>query len=93
MVGADVANRAVDDQLAVAGDAMAVGTVADMDVAVAVQVTDQPPAGDIAGFDHVVEGSLQVSSGRLVVMGCTDFEPDAARFEVPPGWVRARVAK
>lgn len=85
--------RAVDDQLAVAGDAMAVGTATDIDVSVTVQVRDQPPTDDVAGFDHVVEGSLRVSSGRLVVMGCTDFEPDAARFSVPPGWMRVRVAK
>ena len=85
--------RAVDDQVALGGDAMAVGTVSDMDVLVTVQVLDQPPAIDVADFDHVLEASLQVSSGRLVVMGCTDFEPDAARFDVPAGQVRVRVAK
>ncbi|MEV4708511.1 hypothetical protein [Actinoplanes sp. NPDC049316] len=84
---------AVDDQLAAADDAMAVGTAANMDVSVTVDVRDQPPADDVTGFDHVVEGSLRASSGRVVVMGCTDFEPDAARFSVAPGWVRIRVAK
>lgn len=87
------AGRAVDDQLAVAGDAMAIGTVVNVDVSVKVEIRDQPPADDVADFDHVVEGSLQVSSGRLVVMGCTDFEPEAVRLPVPQGWVRVRVAK
>jgi hypothetical protein len=26
-------------------------------------------------------------------MGCTDYEPEAARFDVPQGWLRLRVAK
>ncbi|BCJ49984.1 hypothetical protein Asp14428_14590 [Actinoplanes sp. NBRC 14428] len=87
------AGRAVDDQLAVAEDAMAVGTVANLDVSVTVEIRDQPPADDFAYFDHVVEGSLRALSGRLVIMGCTDYEPDAARFSVAPAWVRVRVSK
>ncbi|MFV2099359.1 hypothetical protein ACFHW1_28475 [Micromonospora sp. LOL_014] len=83
---------AVADQLAVGSDAMAVGTVANMSVSVKVEVLDDPPVNDWAEFDHVVEGSLHVPSGRLVVMGCTDYEPEAARFSVPE-WARVRVAK
>ncbi|MEV4604885.1 hypothetical protein AB0K15_46990 [Amycolatopsis sp. NPDC049253] len=85
--------EAMADQLAVAGDAVAVGTMANVFVRVAVEVLDEAPADDSTAFDHVVEGSVQVPSGRLVVMGCTDFEPDAARFAVPTGWLRLRVAK
>jgi hypothetical protein len=32
-----------------------------------------------------------VTSGRLVVAGCTDYFPDAARIDVPPGSYRARI--
>lgn len=92
-LGGAWSERALDDQLAVGGDAMAVGTVADVDVLVAVQIRNRPSVDDVADFDHVVEGSLQMHSGRLVVMGCTDFEPDAARFDVPAGCVRVRVSK
>ncbi|MFC0554446.1 hypothetical protein ACFFHJ_26495 [Planotetraspora thailandica] len=80
------------DRLAVADDAIAVGTSVNVTVAVRVEVLDAPPADDFADFDHVVEGSMQVPSGRIVIMGCTDYEPDAARFEVPVGPVRVRVA-
>jgi len=34
-----------------------------------------------------------VSSGRIAVMGCTDYLPDAVRFEVPPGAIRVRAAR
>jgi hypothetical protein len=40
-----------------------------------------------------VEGSIQAPTGRLVVMGCTDYEPDADRFAVPPGPLRLRVSR
>jgi hypothetical protein len=84
---------AVLDQLAVATDAMAVGTTVNVNVAVTVSVLAAAPPDDSVEFDHVVEGSLYVPSGRLVVMGCTDFAPEAARFEVPAGPLRVRAAR
>ncbi|MGI5490976.1 hypothetical protein [Microtetraspora malaysiensis] len=80
------------DRLAVANDAIAVGTSVNVTVAVRVEVLDAPPADDLADFDHVAEGSMQVPSGRIVIMGCTDYEPDATRFRVPAGPIRVRVA-
>ncbi|TDC82500.1 hypothetical protein E1193_11675 [Micromonospora sp. KC606] len=85
--------EAVRDRLAVATDAMAVGTSVNVNVAVALQVLKAAPEDDSAEFDHVVEGSLHVTSGRLVVMGCTDYEPEAARFGVAAGPVRVRAAR
>lgn len=84
---------AVADQLAIARDAVAVGTVVNMFVEVAVEVLDRAPTPDSTDFDHVVEGSVKVRSGRLVVMGCSDYEPDAVRFGVPVGWLRMRVSR
>jgi hypothetical protein len=80
-------------QLAVDGDAMAVSTVVNVFVDVTVTVLPGQPSDDSTRFDHMVEGSLRTVSGRLVIMGCTDYEPDAARFAVPAGWLRVRVAK
>lgn len=86
-------DEAVLDHLAVAADAMAVGTTVNVNVAVTLEVLEAAPEDDSAEFDHVVEGSLQVPSGRLVVMGCTDYEPEAARFVVAAGPVRVRAAR
>ncbi len=79
--------------LATAGDALAVGTTVNVDVSVFVQSLDRPSADDVASYDHVVEGSVYVPSGRLVVMGCTDYEPEAHRFDVPAGWIRVRASR
>jgi hypothetical protein len=85
--------QTVKDGLAVGRDAAAVGTAVNVFVQVSVEALGSPPASDEAGFDHVVEASLKCGSGRLVVMGCTDYEPDAARFEVTPGWLRLRASR
>jgi hypothetical protein len=44
-------------------------------------------------FVQVSVEALGSPSGRLVVIGCTDYEPDAARFEVTPGWLRLRASR
>jgi hypothetical protein len=86
-------DQAVADHLAVAQDALGIGTAVNVNVSVTVVVLPQEPSDDSLQFDHVVEASLDVSLGRLTVLGCTDYAPEAAMFEVPPGWNRVRVAR
>ncbi|MEU0617871.1 hypothetical protein [Streptomyces albogriseolus] len=85
--------QAVVDHRAIAHDALGIGTAVNDNVSVTVAVLPQEPVDDSAEFDHVVEASLSVSLGRLTVLGCTDYAPDAAVFEVPPGWNRVRVSR
>ena len=84
---------AVLDGLAAAEDLLAFGTVNNRYVRVAVDVLDSEPEDDRADFDHVVEAGLLVASGRLAVLGCSGYLPDAARFDVAAGWVRVRVSR
>ncbi|MEU1466461.1 hypothetical protein ABZ467_38970 [Streptomyces sp. NPDC005727] len=86
-------DQAVSDHLAVAQDALGIGTVVNVNVSVTVIVLPQEPSDDSSEFDHVVEASLDVSSGRLVVLSCTDYAPDAATFKVASGWNRVRVSR
>ncbi|WP_246606287.1 hypothetical protein [Paractinoplanes toevensis] len=85
--------QAVADRLVVTEDAVAIGTTVNVNVAVSVEVLDGSPADDSTEFDHVAEASIRCTSGRLVVMGCTDYEPDAQRFAVEPGWLRMRICQ
>ncbi|QMU74392.1 hypothetical protein GXW83_01075 [Streptacidiphilus sp. PB12-B1b] len=32
-------------------------------------------------------------SGRIAILGCTDYLPDVARFEVPEGFVLVRASR
>ena len=78
--------------LAVADGVVGLGTARNMDVPVSIEFLESEPAADLAGFDHVVEASLVMRGNRLVVAGCTDYIPDAARFELAPGTYRVRLS-
>jgi hypothetical protein len=62
-----------------------------MEVPVVVEVLESAPLETLDSWDHVVECSIDIPSGRMVVAGCTDYFPKARRIEVVPGTYRARV--
>jgi hypothetical protein len=78
--------------LAIAPGIIGVGTVRNMNVPVTVEIRDQEPDVDVPAWDYVVEATLDVASGRIVVAGCSDYFPDAMRITVPPGSYRVRVS-
>ncbi len=70
----------------------AMGTVRNMFVPVRLDILAAPPAdSDFSLWDQVNECSLEVFSGKLVLMGCSDYYPDAARVSIEPGVYRARI--
>ncbi|KGK57624.1 hypothetical protein FHR47_001278 [Xanthomonas arboricola] len=83
---------ATQRMFAVSTGVVGIGTARNMDVPVTLEFLDSEPPADLADFDHIVEGSLVVTSGRLVVAGCTDYFPDAARFDLEPGTYRVRLS-
>jgi|ERR1051325_1809695 hypothetical protein len=84
-------DTAVNDLLALAPGTIGVGTVRNMDVPVEIEIVNGPPQNDLAQWDHVMECGIDVPSGRLVIAGCTDYFPDAARLNIAPGTYRARI--
>lgn len=72
--------------------AIAVLTVRNMTVPVTVELHDAEPKSDVRSWDHAVECSLEICSGKIVIFGCTDYVPDAARIKVPNGLFRVRVS-
>lgn len=83
--------KAVSELLAVAPGVIGVGTVRNMDVSVEVEVLDAQPDDSLDKWDHVTEASLEVPSGRIIITGCTDSFPDAARITVNPGTYKVRI--
>jgi hypothetical protein len=83
--------EAVNRHLAIAPGTIGVGTVRDTHVPVVVEIVDQVPDLYLSDWDQVNECTIEVSSGRIVIAGCTDYFPDALRIDVPPGSYRARV--
>jgi len=79
------------DMLATGPGGVAVGTARHYSVPVKVRVLDSEPEDNLDHWDHVTEASLSVPSGKLVVVGPTEYRPDAPRITVAPGDYRVRV--
>jgi hypothetical protein len=77
--------------LALAPGTIVVGTARNFDVPVEITILDAPHDDDFSAWDRVNECSIDVPSGRIVVAGCTDYRPDAARISVRRGCYRARI--
>jgi hypothetical protein len=84
--------EAVDRLLAVAPGTVGIGTVRNVDVPVTIAVLEREPVLDADKFDQVVECSIVVESGAIVVAGCTDNFFDAARIKIPSGSYRVRAS-
>lgn len=82
---------AVERLLALAPGVVGIGTARNTDVPVTIDVLDREPEKEFDTSDHIVECSISISSGIIVVAGCTDYFPDAARIRVQPGSYRVRV--
>lgn len=84
--------EAVKILLALAPGTIGVGTVRNMDVPVTVEVQQTTPREeDFSIWDQVNECSIDVPSGTLVIAGCTDYFPEAARILLAPGHYGARI--
>lgn len=86
--------EAIESGVALATRGIAIGTARNTMVPLEVVVREGPPAegaDDLEDWDRVTEASLDLPTGRIVVAGCTDYFPDAARITVRPGTYAARV--
>jgi hypothetical protein len=86
-------------RLALGRGVLGIGTESYDDVRVTVEIRrTEPSADDFDVWDHVVEGPLEVTSGRMIVhgiddVGMEDSDPQARarQFSLPPGHYRVRV--
>jgi hypothetical protein len=81
-----------DRMLAVGPDLIAVATARNMYVPVDLEVLGSEPIIDLNDWDQVIECSITVPSGKLILIGCTDNPDKAERLEVTPGSYSARVS-
>lgn len=77
--------------LAVAPHVIGVGTARNMTVPVSVFVHGTHPQIKEEEWDHITTASVKIDTGRIVVAGCTDYFPAAARIDVQPGLYEAIV--
>jgi hypothetical protein len=84
-------DKAVERLLAVGPHVIGVGTARNMTVPVVVRTCEARPHIGDAGFERVNECTIQIDTGHLVIAGCTDYFPDAARIELRPGTYNALI--
>jgi len=87
-------NEAVDLLLATTEGTIGIGTVRNMTVPVTIKIFEtEPPVRDDAEhiIDQINECDIQISSGKIVIAGCTDYFPDAVRMELSNGTYRTRI--
>lgn len=85
-------DEAVNRLLATAPGTVGVGTETNGHVQVLVEILSESPVGTLDSFDQVNECSIEITQGPLVIAGCTDYFPDAARIAIVPGMYRLRVS-
>jgi hypothetical protein len=85
----DLEDRDLTPRLVVCAHLVVVLTFQPNLVGVTVESVDAEPLLDYAAWDHVVDCSLEIQSGRLAVDRCVG--PVAAKLSVPPGWHRMRI--
>jgi hypothetical protein len=85
-------DQACADLFAIALGTIGISTVSNTgDVPVTVEIHTSEPETNLAEWDHAIEASIEIPSGKIVVAGCTEYFPDAARISVTPGVYQVRV--
>ena len=81
----------VEDMIAVAPGIVGIGTARNTRVPVQIGVFSTQPDDDFTEWDQVVEATIEVPSGQLILAGPSDYLPDAQRLPVTSGVYRIRV--
>jgi hypothetical protein len=78
----------VDGGLKAAPHLVAIAPFRDGSIALAFEMHDHAPTHELANWDHVVEASLEVVSGRLELQEWSGIR--RWQFTVRPGWYQVR---
>ena len=84
----DWSSEAVEKMLAGGTDCVSIGTLRNVTVPVEIHLLGSEPELDLASYDNVAVGSVSIPSGHMIIMGCTDYQPDALKVQVVPGTYR-----
>ncbi|MCY7346419.1 MAG: hypothetical protein LH614_09400 [Pyrinomonadaceae bacterium] len=87
----DLEGTAHNRMLGVGEGLIAVGTARYETVPVSVELHDSEPVLELEKYSRVNECSLQVKSDKMIISGCTEYPPDAARIPIEPATYRVRI--
>lgn len=81
----------VEAMLVAKPTALAIGTARNMNVPVRLEVHEIEPS-DEGGWDRQNQARIRFPSGRIQVIGCMEYGPDAFQTEIRPGPYRVRIS-
>jgi hypothetical protein len=81
----------VERMIAVSEKLVAIGTARYRTVPVSIEFHDSEPTLKLEKYSRVNECSLEAASNKLILSGCTQYLPDAARIDIKPATYRVRV--
>jgi hypothetical protein len=91
-LGDDWTDEAVDRLLATTAGTIGIGTMRNMDAPVSIKLFDSEPSlTERDDIGQINECDLEITSGKAVIAGCTDYFPDAQRLDLANGIYRARI--
>jgi len=86
--------KAVDMLLATNDGTIGIGTARNMDVPVSIKIFNAEPEllpNDLGTIDKINECDLKITSGKIVVAGCSEYFRDAKRLKLDNGIYRVRI--
>ncbi|MFV1449362.1 hypothetical protein VBZ51_09460 [Maribacter sp. HS] len=83
----------VDNFLAITPEGIGIGTARNMDVPVTIKICDSEPKlkENLNQVFQINESDLTIISEKLVVIGSTEYNPDAKHIEIDNGIYRVRI--
>lgn len=83
--------ESIEQMIGVGEKLIAIGTARNNAVPVSIELHDSEPILELENYSRVNECSLETTSNKLILSGCTDYLPNAPRIEVKPATYRVRV--
>lgn len=83
--------KTIGQMLAVEEGLVAVSTARNETVPVTIEIYDSEPSLELGNYSRANECSLEVTTDKIIISGCTDYLPDAERIKIEPGFYRVRV--
>ena len=86
-----ISNESQNIRLVYTPNRVGIFTARNMSVPLTVEKLGSEPDIDLEDWDHVIECSISLPSGSLLVAGASDYLPDATRISAQPGIYRLRI--
>ena len=83
--------QTIQDLWVTAPDSINIGTEREGMVPITIEIYDIEPQNDFSHWDQVNECSIDIHSGKFVILSCLESELLAANVSVKPGTYRARI--